>query len=233
MSLWIQIITSVCIVIFLLFGIDWLAINYFHSPDAIQILKYFAIYFLGINIFQIITSIFSAFQDMFNAKLIDFVKIFSTLIFTLLFFIFGLSDILYYSLAWIIGLVVSLWFWLIIFAKKYHKILFKWKIVKDKSFLSKYWKYSLWTFLSLNVAVLMIQMDQQMVIVMLWAESAWYYTNYLSIRQILLLLVSPIFVLILPLFTEMISKKKYNDISILQNFLYTYLSFLASVYLYF
>jgi len=93
--------------------------------------------------------------------------------------------------------------------------------------LKKYWKYSLWTFVSLNVVLVLTQIDQQMVIVMLGPDAAGYYTNFLSLRQILMLLITPIMVFIFPLFTEMIEKKSNKDVLILQNFLYTYISFFS------
>ncbi len=227
MSLGVQMITSVGIIIFLFLGAEWFAINYFQSPDAVQILKYFCFYFLGVNLFQVIIWVFNAFQDTFNSKLLDFIKIFSVLVFTILFFVFGVGDLTQYAIAWIIGMFVWLVIGIIIFAKKYRKILFKWDITREPTFLKKYWKYSLWTFLSLNVALILWQIDQQMVIVMLGPDAAGYYTNYMSIRQILMLLITPIIALLFPMFTEMIAKKQSKEISNLQKFLYTYISFFA------
>jgi len=91
--------------------------------------------------------------------------------------------------------------------------------------LKKYWKYSLWTFLSLNVVLILSQIDQQMVIVMLDPNAAGYYTNFISLRQILMLLITPIMTLVFPMFTEMIEKKQNKEIEKLQTFLYTYVSF--------
>jgi len=54
MSLAVQMITSVGIIFLLFFGAEWFATNYFHSPQAAQILKYFCFYFLGVNLFQVI-----------------------------------------------------------------------------------------------------------------------------------------------------------------------------------
>jgi len=83
----------------------------------------------------------------------------------------------------------------------------------------------LWTFLSLNAVLILSQIDQQMVIVILGPDAAGYYTNFVSLRQILMLLITPIMVLIFPMFTEMITKKQSKEISNLQKFLYTYISF--------
>jgi len=227
MSLGVQMVTSIWIILFLFFGAEWFAINYFQSPDSVLILKYLCFYFLGVNLFQVIIWVFNAFQDTFNAKLLDFVKIFSVLVFTVLFFVFGIGNLMQYTIAWIGGMFVGLAIWILIFTKKYRKILLKWDIIRETKFLKKYWKYSLWTFVSLNVVLVLTQIDQQMVIVMLGPDAAGYYTNFLSLRQILMLLITPIMVFIFPLFTEMIEKKSNKDVLILQNFLYTYISFFS------
>lgn len=225
MSLWAQIITSIAIILFLFYGADRFAVHYFHSPDAVQILKYFCFYFLWVNIFQVIIGICNAFQDTFNAKFLEFIQFASILTFTILFFVFWIGDIHTYSITWILGLFIWLILGIIIFIKKYRKIVFQWNITRKSSFLKKYRNYSLWTFLSLNVVLILNQIDQQMVIVLLGPDAAWYYTNFVSLRQILILIITPIMVLIFPMLTEMIEKKQNIAIQSLQQFLYTYLSF--------
>ena len=74
LSLGAQIITSLIIVGGLLIGNERLANNYFHSQQAETILQYFCIYFLGINLFQTLQSIFIAFQKTFDYQVVDFVK---------------------------------------------------------------------------------------------------------------------------------------------------------------
>lgn len=77
LSLGAQMLTSLLIIIGLLVGNERLANNYFHSEQAGTILHYFCIYFLGINIFQTLQSIFIAFQKTFDYQVIDFVKMWS------------------------------------------------------------------------------------------------------------------------------------------------------------
>jgi len=72
-----QVATAIIIALFLWFGAPWLAENYFHSPNAVIILKYFCFYFLGINLFQILQSIFAAFQDTFSTQFTDFIRMWS------------------------------------------------------------------------------------------------------------------------------------------------------------
>ncbi len=221
-SLGVQIFTSVIIIVVLYFGAEWFATRYFHSPDAGVILQYFCLYFFSINIFQVLGAIFLSFQDTFNNKFVEFVRIASIFLFTWSFFLLGQQNIINYSWGWISGLFFAVGIALIIFFRKYRSIFSKWKITYDKSMLHKFWNYSLWTFLSMNVGVLLWFVDQQMVVVLLWPESAGYYANYQSLLNISWILIWPIFALLLPLFTEIFAKEDWKKLSLLQNFLYSY-----------
>lgn len=62
----VQISTALLISIGLRFGAPWLSEHYFHHPSATTILRYFCLYFVGINLFQTLQTIYIAFQDTFN-----------------------------------------------------------------------------------------------------------------------------------------------------------------------
>lgn len=59
-----QLVSSVIIIIALLFLAPWLATHYFHSPLALPLLQMFCIYFLIINTFQMVQSLFIATQKV-------------------------------------------------------------------------------------------------------------------------------------------------------------------------
>ncbi len=221
-SLGVQICTSIIIITWLYFGAEWFAIHYFHSSDAKIILQYFCLYFFAVNIFQVLGAVFLAFQDTFNNKLVEFVRIMGIFLFTGGFFLLQQHTIITYAFGWIIGLFIAVLITWYIFFRKYWKIFSKGKVVYDKPMLRRFRKYSLWTFVSVNVGVLFGLVDQQMVIVLLWPESAGYYANYQSLLNISWILIGPIFVLLLPLFTEIFAKKDWKKLSLLQNFLYNY-----------
>ena len=72
LSLWVQVFTWFFISLFLFFWADFLASNYFDSPNSWPVLKIFCFYFLWINLFQILSTLFISFQDTFSQKFIDF-----------------------------------------------------------------------------------------------------------------------------------------------------------------
>ncbi len=227
LSLLAQVFTAILIAI-LLWGLaPWLANHYFHSVQAIIILKYFCFYFLWINIFQCLQSIFMAFQDTFNSQLIELVRNRAILWFTFFFFITGQWNIANYSLTRVLWLSVGIMVAWVIFWREYKKKILQWKIVIERPMLKEYIKYALWCFLWLNVSMLFWQVTQQIVIVMRGAEAAWYYTNFMSLFMITNLVLWPIIWLIYPLTSELITKNDSQKLSMLYNFFYTYFSIAA------
>ncbi|MDO4713479.1 MAG: hypothetical protein Q4B28_02250 [bacterium] len=77
LSLLVQLCSALLLIGGLRFGSEWLALHYFQHPSAASILKYFCLYFLGINLFQTFQTIFIAFQKTFDYQLVEFVKIWS------------------------------------------------------------------------------------------------------------------------------------------------------------
>ncbi len=224
LSLTVQIFTAIIIAIFLRLGAPRLADHYFHSEQAVIILKYFCFYFLGINLFQVLQNIFIAFQDTLSSQLMDFIRMRSVVGFTILFFFTGKQSIERYSINRILWLFAWIIIASIIFYKKYRKQLFQWKIVFEKPMIKEYIKYALWCFLSLNVASLFWQAIQQITIVIIWPDAAWYYTNFLSLFGIAAIIIWPIMGVIFPIVSELVSKKDIKKLSLLFNFFYTYFS---------
>lgn len=217
-ALFAQIITSLFIAFFFFFWADFLAEKYFETNQAKEILKIFAFFFIWINIFQTINNFFIAVQDTFSHKIIEFFRMIFIL-FSVLFVFFGdFSNLVNYSYSWLIWLYLWILVTLFIFYKKYYKKYFKEsKILFDKNLVKTIWKYSALSFLSAQVWVLLSQIDMQMIIFMLDTKNAWYYTNYLSIINIPFIILWPIFAFLMPVFSELYSKKEFEKIIFLKN----------------
>lgn len=223
----IQAITGLLIAWVMSFWSNFLADHYFHSPASASIIKIFCLYFLGLNFFNILYSIYIAFQDVIQYKIIEGLRYYVTLIFSICFFFLGTMNITNFSRAWIIGVAASIFISWIIFIKKYGYTLKKWTIERDKKLLKQQAKYAFRVFIGINVIYLLGQVDQQFVIYFLWAEQAWYYANYLSLILSFSILISPLLSYIFPLTTELIEKKEHEKIKELKNILYKYFSVLA------
>lgn len=221
-SLIAQVLTGLIIAGILWYGAPWLATYYFKSPNAEVILRYFCFYFLGINLFQILQSIFYAFQNTLAQQSVEFVRMRSVVAFTLFFFFSGRTSIQRYSLNRVLGVAIWIVVWLIIFFARYKKSLFEWKVVFEKVMIKEYLKYAFWCFLGLNAGHLFGQVIQQLVILILWPESAWFYTNFLSLFGISSLVIWPIIWLIFPMVSELITKKDIWKLKLLFRFFYSY-----------
>lgn len=227
LSLFIQIVTWLLIAIIIFFGADYLALHYFHSPEAWDILKVFCLYFLWINLYQVWHSLYMSFQDMFLDKFVEFVWRFSVMLFTIFFFFSDYGNVFVYAISWVLGLIIAIFVSILLFYKKYDYTLKKWKLTYDKTMLSTYMRYALWALLWTNSIILLLQIDQQMIIYYLWPIQAWYYANYLSLLQIYMIILIPILELLFPITTELISKWAKDKMLLMQNFFYKYFSVLS------
>ena len=223
LSLWAQIFTSILIVCWLRLWSDWLSVNYFKNEHAWIILKYFCMYFTLTNILQVFQSIFISFQKTFENQLTSFVQMITTFLFALLCFFSWNWNIERYSIGRILWLIA----WIIvayILYRKYRKSLMQWMFRIERGVLSKYVKYALRVYIWSGIGILLWQIIQQMVLYFLWAENAWYYSNFLSLFNIWAVLVGPIMWLIFPVVSELIEKNDGHKLWLLYSFFYNYYS---------
>lgn len=203
---------------------DWLATHYFHSPETISIIKLFSLYFIAINFLQAFSSVYTAFQDVLYEKVIEMVRMYSVLIFTIVFWLTQSISLTTASYAWMWWLGVWLSLSIFLFVLKYAKTLRVGKFAWSSALLKKQIKYAFWVFLGMNAWVLLWQVDQQMIITILWSESAGYYTNYLSLFTLYAIFAYPLVGLLFPVMTELITKKYDEKIKVLLSILYKYFS---------
>lgn len=223
LSLAVQIFTAIIIACVLWFAAPWLATHYFHSESAVIALKYFCFYFLWINLFQTLQSIFIAIQDTFSQQFVEFVRQRSIFWFTILFFFTWKASIQNYSLNWVLWLWIGVIIALLLFRKRYAKELLQWKFEYDKKIAKEYIKYALRCFFGLEVWVVFWNLIQQFVIFFLGAESAWFYTNFISLFSISNFVIWPILWLVFPMISEIIAKNDNWKLKMIYSFFYTYL----------
>lgn len=225
LSLWIQILTWILISAWLWFWWEWLALHYFKSENAVLILKYFCAYFILMNIFQVIETVFTAFQKTFEYQFTGFIRMFLILVLVVVCFFTWRWTIEWYSLAWVVWLWFTIFFSVLLY-NKYRSSLMQWKFHWDTVMLKKYSKYAIRSFLWAWIWSLFWQIIQQLVLYFIWAENAWYYSNFLSLFYIGTTFIGPIMSLIFPIVSELIEKKDGSKLSLLYSFFYNYFSLL-------
>jgi len=214
-AVFLQSLTAVIIAIWLWYFSDRLAVNYFHSGKADIVLKIFSLWFIVLNLFRTIDTIFQTFQDTFAYKFVEFVRMRSIVIFCWVIFVNWWWSVVSYSLWWFFGTLVALIVAVVIFFKKYKDILFLGRIKLSRKLLKQLFSYSVWVVAGIQAWMLLWSIDQQMIIYFLWPTQAWYYTNYLSLLNIYSLFLWPLFWFLFPVTTELAEKGQKWKLSLM------------------
>lgn len=208
-----QIITWTIIFTLFFFWASFLWNSYFWDSGSIEVIKVFAFFFLWINVFQVLNSFFGAVQNTFMQKFSEFFRMIFVLWMTFVLFFTDTWSVLNYSMSWIVGLFAWVILSVVYFYFKYYHTYLKWVSLSiDKAFLKKIFSYWVIVFLWAQAWNLLSQVDMQMVIYMLWTTDAWYYSIYLSLIWIPFLVIGPIFGFLFPVFSDLYSKNKLEDI---------------------
>lgn len=229
LSVIVQLLSSVLISMVILFNVERLATSYFKMPESAEIISLFCLFFLGFNLYQVLFSVYNAFQDIYNQKLIEFIRLGATALFTVLVFFSGQTSISWFAACWVIGLFVSIWLSWYIFFSKYKRYFKRGVFILQRSMLREYVWYALRTFIWANAWMLLWKLDQQMIIYFLWPRDAWIYTNYLSLFGIVGIITTPIIGMLLPILTELLTKWEMSKFGYLQTLLYKHLTALSVV----
>ncbi len=227
LSLAAQLVLGTGIAILMYFWADRLAVNHFKAESAAGVIRTLCFFFIGINIVQVLASLYYSFQDVTRYSWIEFAKTYTILWFTLVFWLWYGLTLENFSISWILGIGAAIITGLVLFGKKYRNIITQGKLIRDPSLIKKQLKYAFRVFLSANAGTMFFQIDQQLIINLLWPESAGYFTNYLSMITVYTVISTPILWIIFPIVSEIMAKKEYNKLQILQNTLYKYFSVFA------
>jgi len=209
----IQIFTSIILWFLIFFGADWIADWHFQDERAKPIIQIMSLFFLGINLMQMSTIIFSVSQNTKLQKWMDFFRMFMTMIWTVWLFVLDEWTLLYYAWVWVIGLYATVVFSSILWYIYYYRPYFSWVQMHRDTILRKaFVRYSLGTFLGANIGTLLHQLDQQILQNMTSTTDVGIYAMYLSLVGIPFLIVTPIIAFLLPVISEIFSRWQYEKI---------------------
>lgn len=217
-----QCIISAVIAFVLYIISNWLAVNYFHNAEAAPVLKIFAIIF-WLSCFNLFTASFQGFQKMFAYSSMNFLKMLSILIITILLSYLGLkvmSPTYAYLLGYLIVVVVSL----IIFFKIFLDF-FKYKTKIDKPLIKKLFKFGIPVTLSSLSYLIIGYTDTLMLTYFKTLNDVAFYNIAMPISMILMwFLAHPLSAVLLPMTSEMWNKKNIkslkNGIETLQKYVF-------------
>lgn len=220
----------------LYFFAPYLSETYFSSPAALPILRFFCIYFLINNLFQVLQSIFIAIQNVKRSQWIEAIRVWSVVIFTLIASIWSNLSLFTFTYAWFWWLIIWIICALIWMKRHFWKIFSKSKIILEKKTLTKQWTYWFWVMLWLWAWMLLWQINQLLAQYRLGSKIAWYWTYYLSFYSAIHIFTSPIINYLFPLLNELYKKWHHEKIKLLHKMLFIWViifSIIASLAAYF
>lgn len=228
--------TFVYIWLWIILWVVFFSLSYFISNQlfentfAYQVLQIFAFFFLWLNLFHGISHFFLAVQNTLLYKLSEFFRHGFILISICCILFLDLASLKNFSYAWILWVYSWLLFAFTAFIRCYYKQYFSGiKSVFDISLIKRYFWYWCVAFLSSQVALILSQVDMQMILLLLSTQDAWYYSVYLSLIMIPFLIISPIFLLLFPVFSELSAQNKIDRIIKIKRQL-TQVFFIVSIY---
>jgi len=215
----IQIVSGVIIGWALWFGAPRLAEHYFQSSQALVVLRIFCGYFVIVNLFQVMQSLFLAAQDTKTSNGIDAARMWTWVLALILFWQFGMVTIITMTYVWIVGLIVG-----IVVASSIFWHRFGWLIRDNRSdytlwLFKERIGYAGWVFLGANAGSLLSQVDLQFALYFLGKEEAGYWTVYLSLLTAINLITWPLVGYLFPLVNELVTKDQHHKLKLLMQYI--------------
>ena len=217
----VQLISGFAVAGILYFGAEYFWPSYFHTADAIPLLQYFAFYFIILNLFQVISSLFIATQNVKRAQGVDMIRIWTVVILTFVSWYRWQLTALSFAWRWLCGVVVALLVSWIGLKKNFWWILRDYPLVRDKQLIWQQRKYGLRVLIGAWAGGLLWQINQQLAWYFLWNEAAWYWTYYLSFYTIVGVVVGPLISYLFPLLNELYKKGEDEKVALLYRLLFS------------
>lgn len=227
----IQFASGIIVWAWLWFGAPWLAQHYFQSEVAILVLRRFCLYFLVINLFQVMQSLFLAAQDTKVSNGIDAARMWIVLWVLVLIWQWDAAtvNILTMTYAWIIWLIAGIGIAMVVFWRRFGEMMTYYPMIWDIKMIRERISYAWWVFLWANTSALLWQLDLQFALYFLGKEAAWHWTAYLSLLTAINLITTPLALYLFPLVNELVTKNQQDKLHLLMRYIGWWLWWLAIV----
>lgn len=179
---------------------------------------------------QVNSTFLNAVQNIKAQKTIEFLRLFTTMIGTLILFFSDTGNIYQYTWMWIIGVYIGVIAANIITYRGYYRYFRGIKIQFEKKLLKSFVTYSFATLFTANVAVVLQQVDMQFLTYFIGVRDAGMYSVYLSLINIPFLFLSPLIGFLFPVISELSGRQETKKIQLLHG---TFSSYFSSFTLWF
>lgn len=209
----------------LYFAAPWMAEYYFNSTQATEILRLFCFYFLFINLFQVLSSVFTALQNIKLQYITEAVRM-RTIVFCLGYlFFFDTINLWNFSLLWLISIIIWVFLSTTLFYIFYKEILYKSSIAYDWWVLKTQRSYAWKIMIAMQAGIIYNNIGQQFAISFLGTYEAWIRSNYITFFTIVWSISWPIISYLFPLLTELYKKQENEKIETIKKYLTIWLLF--------
>lgn len=226
----VTVIVSLIISVILFISADWLSLNYFKVPAAKNLIYILIIFFLTHGFITITSSFFVGLQKELYYSSKEFIRLFFTLIFSVIFWLFDLPNIVFYALAWSgAHVVTALVFYYLLYKKSFHLITpVKW----DRTLFDKLLKYAVPSILVTSLYSLITSTDIFFLTAFRGVREVGIYNIILPIISIPTFLLIPLSNFFIPLTSSLMEGKKEKILKIIESLL-VYIPFIVFYFMFF
>lgn len=199
----VSIILSVVLSIFAPF----LAQYYFKVEGSENLVYIFSVYLITFTVLNGMIQIFSGMQKEKYYSSITLAKWFLTFTFSILFFLFDFSNIVFYAISWALGHIITTLLFLFLFLRK-HQYLFSNKIIFERGIFKQMFSYAYPVFLENIIATSIVFTETFFLTLLRGVREVGVYNIIYPLTTISIILFSPINALILPLVSHLMEGEK-------------------------
>lgn len=226
----VTVIVSLMISAILFISADWLSLNYFKVKEAKNLIYILIIFFLTHGFITITSSFFVGLQKELYYSSKEFIRLFFTLIFSVIFWLFDLPNIVFYALAWSVAhIITALVFYYLLYKKSFHLITpVKW----DRTLFDKLLKYALPSILVTSLYSFITSTDIFFLTAFRGVRDVGVYNIILPIVSIPTFLLMPLSNFFIPLTSSLMEEKKEKISRIIESLL-VYIPFIVFYFMFF
>lgn len=218
-TLLVQLITGIIIGAWLWIGADRLALHYFKSDVAVQLLQYFSVYFVLYSVSKAFESFFLSTQHIKWSQWLWAIRMRTIVLLVLGAIRTDSLTIINFALIRLIGVVAKIIVWSLWFYRLFGELIQKSKTIWSRSLFNRQWKYWFRVMLGSGTTTLIGQINQQFAL-FISAESAAQRAYYLSFHTIVAVITGPLISYLFPLLNELYTRKQTQKIDHLYKLLF-------------
>jgi len=212
-----ELLVTLVAALFLYLSADWLAVKYFKSPSAVNLIYIFSIYLIANSIFTALNALFVGFQNEKYYASMHFFRLFFILVFSTFFWFFDFGNVLYFAATWVAGTILMVVVYYLLLARRYSFVLQKFH--NDPSLLKRMISYGFPTLLTTSLFTFISSTDTLFLTYFHGLKDVGVYNVVLPLATLSGLFLTPINALILPLISHLMEGEESKIVYLVQSLL--------------